>query len=103
MFRDVSRSTVAEAPHRTQEADMSSNQRSHHVTTSDGVTIGGTVHGHGPALVFLQGVVGDGDLDWQRALPHLIDKYTCHLPSLRGRGLSGDHPDLSSSRIVEDF
>jgi len=80
-----------------------SNQRSHYVTTSDGVTIGGTVHGHGPALVFIQGAVGDGDLDWQRVLPHLTDKYTCHLPSLRGRGLSGDHPDLSPSRIVEDF
>ena len=80
-----------------------SNQRTHYVTTTDGVTIGGTVHGHGPALVFLQGAVGDGDLDWQRVVAHLTDTYTCHLPSLRGRGLSGDHPDLSPSRIVEDF
>src|SRR6266511_3846963 len=80
-----------------------SNQRTHYVTTTDGVTIGGTVHGQGPALVFLQGAVGDGDLDWQRVLAHLTDQYTCHLPSLRGRGLSGDHPDLSPSRIVEDF
>lgn len=78
-------------------------QRTHYVTTTDGVTIGGTVHGHGPALVFLQGAVGDGDLDWQRVLVYLTDKCTCHLPSLRGRGLSGDHPDLSPSRIVEDF
>jgi pimeloyl-ACP methyl ester carboxylesterase len=80
-----------------------SNQRTHYVTTSDGVTIGGTVHGQGPALVFLQGAVGDGDLDWQRVLPYLTDRYTCHLPSMRGRGLSGDHADLRTSRILEDY
>ena len=80
-----------------------SNQRTHYVTTTDGVTIGGTVHGQGPPLVFLQGVIGDGDLDWQALLAHLTGRFTCHLPSLRGRGLSGDHPDLSSGRLVEDF
>ena len=72
-----------------------SNQRTHYVTTSDGVTIGGTVHGQGPPLVFLQGAIGDGDLDWDRVVGHLTGRFTCHLPSLRGRGLSGDHPDLS--------
>jgi pimeloyl-ACP methyl ester carboxylesterase len=80
-----------------------SNQRTHHVTTSDGVTIGGTVHGDGPPLVFLQGVIGDGDTDWDLLLPHLTERFTCHLPSIRGRGLSGDHPDLSFGRLVEDF
>ncbi len=80
-----------------------SDQRNHYVTTSDGVTLGGTVHGDGPPLVFLQGVVGDGDLDWGSTVEHLTDKFTCHLPSLRGRGLSGDHPDLSGPRLVEDF
>ena len=80
-----------------------SNQRTHYVTTTDGVTIGGTVHGQGPPLVFLQGAVGDGDLDWQRVVGHLTDRYTCHLPSIRGRGLSGDHPDVRSGRLVEDF
>ena len=45
-----------------------SNQRTHYVTTSDGVTIGGTVHGEGPPLVFLQGAIGDGDIDWQALL-----------------------------------
>ena len=35
-----------------------SNQRTHYVTTADGVTTGGTVHGQGPPLVFLQGVPG---------------------------------------------
>jgi pimeloyl-ACP methyl ester carboxylesterase len=80
-----------------------SNQRTHYVTTTDGVTIGGTVHGQGPPLVFLQGVIGDGDLDWQPLLPHLTGRFTCHLPNMRGRGLSGDHPDLSLGRLVDDF
>ena len=79
-----------------------SSQRTHYVTTTDGVTIGGTVHGEGPPLVFLQGVIGDGDIDWGRTAGHLTDRFTCHLPSVRGRGLSSDHPDLSTPRIVED-
>ena len=80
-----------------------SSQRNHYVTTTDGVTIGATVHGQGPPLVFLQGAMGDGDLDWQALLPHLTDRFTCHLPSMRGRGLSGDHPDLSLGRVVDDM
>ena len=80
-----------------------SSQRTHYVTTTDGVTIGGTVHGEGPPLVFLQGVIGDGDIDWGSTAGHLTDRFTCHLPSLRGRGLSSDHPDLSIPRIIEDF
>jgi pimeloyl-ACP methyl ester carboxylesterase len=80
-----------------------SSQRTHYVTTTDGVIIGGTVHGQGRPLVFLQGIIGDGDLDWQALLPHLTDRYTCHLPSMRGRGLSGDHPDLDLGRVVDDF
>ena len=78
------------------------NQRSHDVTTTDGVTIGGTVHGQGPPLVFLQGVIGDGDLDWNQVVEPLTGRFTCHLPSLRGRGLSGDHPDHSQGRLVDD-
>ncbi len=79
-----------------------SKQRTHYVTTSDGVIIGGTVHGQGPPLVFLQGVIGDGDLDWQALVGLLAGRFTCHLPSLRGRGLSGDHPDLSIGRLTDD-
>ncbi len=80
-----------------------SNQRTHYGTTSDGVTIGGAVHGQGPPLVFLQGVIGDGDIDWNRVVRHLTDRFTCHLPSMRGRGLSGDHPDLSPGRRADDI
>ncbi len=80
-----------------------STQRTHHVTTTDGVIIGATVQGQGPPLVFLQGSMGDGDLDWQAVVGHLTERFTCHLPSLRGRGLSGDHPDPGFARIVDDF
>jgi pimeloyl-ACP methyl ester carboxylesterase len=80
-----------------------STPRTHSVTTTDGVTIGSTVHGQGPPLVFLQGSIGDGDLDWQAVVGHLTGRFTCHLPSMRGRGLSGDHPDLSFGRLVDDF
>ncbi len=34
---------------------------------------------------------------------HLTDRFTCHLPSYRGRGLSGDHPDLSPGRRADDI
>lgn len=80
-----------------------SNERTHEITTSDGVTIGGSVHGHGPPLVFLPGGIDDGDLDWQALLPHLTGRFTCYLPSLRGRGLSGESSDLRLHRLVEDL
>lgn len=79
-----------------------SSRRTHYVSTSDGVTLGGTVHGQGPPLVFVHGALGDGDLDWQALVVHLNDRYTCHLPSWRGRGLSGDHSDLSLGRRIGD-
>jgi pimeloyl-ACP methyl ester carboxylesterase len=78
------------------------NRHTHFVTATDGVQLGGSVHGQGPPLVLLQGVIGDGDLDWQALLPYLSDRFTCYLPSWRGRGLSGDHPDLSYVRLVDD-
>jgi pimeloyl-ACP methyl ester carboxylesterase len=77
--------------------------RSTHYVTLDGVTIGGTVHGQGPPLVFLHGVIGDGEIDWEALLPHLTGRFTCHRPSGRGRGLSGDHPDLSPGQPVDDI
>jgi len=80
-----------------------SNQRVHSGTTADGVTISGTVHGEGPPLVFWHGAYGDGDLDWQGLLPHLTGRFTCYLPSWRGRGLSDDHPDLSYGRRIDDI
>ncbi|MPZ00534.1 MAG: alpha/beta fold hydrolase [Actinophytocola sp.] len=54
-------------------------------------------------VVFVQGVIGDGDLDWGRVAQHVSPRFTCHLPSLRGRGLSGDHPDLNIGRLRDDL
>ncbi len=33
---------------------------------------------------------------------YLTGRFTCYLPSWRGRGLSGDHPDVSFGRLVDD-
>jgi len=77
-------------------------QRAHHTITSDGVILGATVHGQGPPLVLLHGIENDGDLCWQEVLPHLTERFTCHLLDNRGRGLSGDHPDLSIPRMAQD-
>ena len=77
--------------------------RTHHITTTDGATIGGNVQGDGPPLVYLHGMLGDGDLDWTPLVGYLEDQFACHLPSQRGRGLSGDHPDLSYGRQVDDL
>ena len=48
-------------------------------------------------------MLADGDTDWQALLPHVTPRFTCYLPSYRGRGLSGDHPDLSPGRMVDDI
>lgn len=80
-----------------------STRRAHEVVTDDSVTIRATVLGQGPPLVFLQGVMGDGDVDWQALVPHLAARYTCHLPSMRGRGRSDDHPNLQIDRIGTDY
>jgi len=77
--------------------------RTHHTMTTDGTTIAGTVHGQGPQLVFVHGILGDGDTEWRALLPHVADRNTCHLLSTRGRGLSDDHPDHSRHRLVDDI
>lgn len=78
-------------------------ERTHRTTTTDGVTIVGAVAGEGPSVVFTPGGIGDGELDWRVLLPHLTDHFTCHLPSLRGRGHSDEHTDLRSGRLVDDL
>jgi len=74
----------------------------HRTVSSDGTEIVGRVHGEGPALVLIHGGIGDGDIAWEGVLPHLIDRFTCYLPSTRGRGLSSDNPDHSPARLEED-
>ena len=60
------------------------------------------MQGEGPPLVLVHSPVLDGDIAWEALLPHLVDRFTCYLPSLRGRGLSGDDPDHSPPRFQED-
>ncbi|TCC24541.1 alpha/beta fold hydrolase [Kribbella speibonae] len=77
-------------------------ERIHRAVSADGTHIAGRVQGRGPALVLVHGGIGDGDLAWEALLPHLTDRFTCYLPSTRGRGLSGDSPDHSPVRLEED-
>lgn len=70
--------------------------------SADGTEIVGRVNGEGPALVLVHGGIGDGEFAWDALLPHLTDRFTCYLPSTRGRGLSGDNPDHSPPRLEDD-
>ena len=74
----------------------------HRAVSADGTEIAGRVRGRGPALVLVHGGIGDGDIAWEALLPQLTDRFTCYLPSSRGRGLSGDNPDHSPARLEED-
>ncbi len=51
----------------------------------------------------MHGAIGDGEFAWTELLPHLTDRFTCYLPSTRGRGLSGDHADHSLPRLQDDI
>ncbi len=76
--------------------------KTHRAVSADGTEIVGRVVGEGPPLVLVHGGIGDGEFAFTELLPHLTDRFTCHLPSMRGRGLSGDHPDLEVRRLVDD-
>jgi pimeloyl-ACP methyl ester carboxylesterase len=77
-------------------------ERIHRAASADGTEIAGRVVGNGPALVLVHGGIGHGDLAWESLLPHLTSRFTCYLPSTRGRGMSSDHPDHRPPRLVED-
>ncbi|NUT92508.1 MAG: alpha/beta hydrolase [Saccharothrix sp.] len=77
-------------------------ERIHRAVSPDGTEIVGRVHGRGPALVLVHGAIGDGEIAWRALLPELTDRFTCYLPSTRGRGRSADHPDHTPPRLVED-
>ena len=76
--------------------------RIHRAVSTDGTEIAGRVLGDGPALVLVHGGIGDGETAWDAMLPHLTDRFTCYLPSTRGRGLSADDPDHSPPRLEDD-
>lgn len=77
-------------------------ERIHRANSVDGTEIAGRVHGQGPPLVLVHGAPHDGDVAWEDLVPHLTDRFTCYLPSLRGRGLSEDNADHSPPRLQED-
>lgn len=77
-------------------------ERIHRAISADGTEIVGRVRGRGPALVLVHGGIGDGNVAWEPLLALLTDRFTCYLPSTRGRGLSGDGPDHSPARLEED-
>lgn len=77
-------------------------ERIHRAVSADGTEIVGRVRGEGPALVLVHGGIGDGEFAWDALLPHLTDRFTCYLPSTRGRGLSSDNPDHSPQRLEDD-
>jgi pimeloyl-ACP methyl ester carboxylesterase len=77
-------------------------ERIHRTVSADGTEIVGRVHGQGPPLVLVHGGIGDGEVAWEALWPHLTDRFTCYLPSTRGRGLSADNPDHSPPRLEED-
>ena len=77
-------------------------ERIHRAVSADGTEIAGRVRGQGPALVLVHGGIGDGDVAWEALLPYLTGRFTCYLPSTRGRGESSDNPDHSPARLEED-
>ena len=70
--------------------------------SADGTEIVGRVRGQGPALVLVHGGWGDGEVAYEALVPLLADRFTCYTPSTRGRGLSGDSPDHSVHRLIQD-
>jgi pimeloyl-ACP methyl ester carboxylesterase len=77
-------------------------ERIQRAVSADGTEIVGRVRGQGPPLVLVHGARGDGEVAYEALVPHLTDRFTCYLPSTRGRGLSGDNPDHSVHRLVQD-
>lgn len=75
----------------------------HHAVSSDGTRIAGRVSGRGPPLVLAHGGADDGEFSWGAMLPMLEERFTCYVPSMRGRGLSEDSDDHRPERHVEDL
>lgn len=78
------------------------NEHIHRTTSTDGTEIAGRVVGQGPPLVLIHGGAFCGETAWEAMLPHLTDRFTCFLPSTRGRGLSADAHEHSVQRQTED-
>ena len=81
---------------------MNDGRRLHRTTSTDGTQIVGRVVGQGPPLVLLHGGVFCGETAWDGMLPHLTDRFTCLLPSTRGKGLSAHADEYSLQLQLED-
>ena len=81
---------------------MTEGRRLHRTTSTDGTEIVGRVVGQGPPLVLLHGGVFCGETAWEAMLPHLTDRFTCLLPSTRGKGLSAHAHQYSLQWQQED-
>jgi pimeloyl-ACP methyl ester carboxylesterase len=79
-----------------------SEDRVHRAVSDDGTEIAGRVLGQGPPLVLVHGALYDGETAWSEMLPHLTDRFTCFLPSTRGRGLSAPSDDYALARSLDD-
>jgi pimeloyl-ACP methyl ester carboxylesterase len=86
----------------TDEEHIMSQDRIHRAVSDDGTEIAGRVVGQGPPLVLVHGALYDGETAWSEMLPHLTDRFTCFLPSTRGRGLSAPSDDYALQRSLED-
>jgi len=71
-------------------------------TSKDGTEIVARFRGQGPPVVLLPAGPGDSELSWRHVVPFLSEQCTCYLLETRGRGESGDDPDHSPDRLVED-
>jgi len=78
------------------------NDRTHRVVSRDGTEIVARVRGQGPPVLLLPAGPGDSELSWRHVAPFLSERCTCYLLETRGRGESGDDPDHSPDRLVED-
>lgn len=77
--------------------------RIHRAVSDDGVEIAGRIYGQGPPVVLVHGAAADGESEWGQLLPLLTERFTCYVPSARGRGLSGAHPEHSRDANVRDI
>ena len=71
------------------------------VISRDGVSIAYERSGAGPALALVHGAVSD-HTRWAPILPELEKRFTVFAMDRRGRGESGDSPDYSLEREIDD-
>lgn len=74
--------------------------RTHKAVSPDGTEIVARIHGEGPPLVLLSGTC-EGEA-FPLLVPQLSKQFTCYSVSLRGRGLSANHPNHTPERLVEE-